>query len=231
MSQRVFSQEEVTAHFDTLAKGYDEGKKRNNTYYLALIKILQECIPKNRRVLEIGCGTGDILTSLMPTCGVGIDTSSKMIEKCELKYPEGTWIHCNIEDFTRTNPDPFEVIVMADLVEHVADLPALFSHLSEISKPGTSLVISFANPLWKPALFMLEKMHLKLPEGPHYRPSCRGIRGMLSPHGFTFESKRFTLLIPREIPLISAVTSQLERLPLLHRLCVIEILEFTYRGE
>lgn len=228
MTPRVFAQEEVTTHFDTLAAIYDTEQQRNHTYHQALIRAIRTHVPPKQRILEIGCGTGKILQGLQPSGGVGIDASPEMIARCRHKYPGGTWMHSSVEDFAGTNPDPFDVIVMADVVEHVADLHALFSHLPGVSRPGTRLVISMANPLWEPVLLLLERLHLKLTEGPHWRPSCGRIRRMLSPHGFALQSRTSTLLLPKHIPLLSPIAEKLEKFPLLRRLCLIEILEFTY---
>ena len=231
MTPQVFAQREVTAHFDAQAAIYDAGKKRNSAYYRALIQAIRTHVPPEQHILEIGCGTGNILQSLQPGRSVGIDSSAEMIARCRHKYPGGTWMHCSVEEFVRANPEPFDVIVMEDVVEHVADLHALFSHLPRVSRPGTCLIISMANPLWEPALLLLERLHLKLTEGPHWRPSCRHICRTIAPHGFTLQSRTFSLLLPKDIPLLSALARKLEKLPLLRRLCLIETLEFTYQGE
>jgi len=69
---------DIQSHFDQIAFSYDEYKRRNWYYYQRLKTLLQGLIPPGKRVLEVGCGTGDVLASLAPSFGVGIDVSKNM---------------------------------------------------------------------------------------------------------------------------------------------------------
>ena len=42
-------------------------------YHARLNQIYGLIIPQNSKVLELGCGQGDLLASLVPTIGVGVD--------------------------------------------------------------------------------------------------------------------------------------------------------------
>jgi len=65
------------SHFDKIAKDYDFYKKKNWYYYKNLKRVLLGNIPntENKSVLEIGCGTGDMISSLNPKYGLGTDIS------------------------------------------------------------------------------------------------------------------------------------------------------------
>lgn len=71
---------DVKNHFEDIASNYDYWKKRNWYYYQNLKKIIREFVPVDKTVLEIGCGTGDILASVEPKYGIGADISPKMVE-------------------------------------------------------------------------------------------------------------------------------------------------------
>src|SRR5712691_2127040 len=43
------------------------------------VRYLRFLIPEGARVLELGCGTGDLLAALKPSFGVGVDFSAGMI--------------------------------------------------------------------------------------------------------------------------------------------------------
>lgn len=223
-----FNEENVRTHFETLAHSYDDGKTKNSTYYSHLKKCLQELIPPGKSVLEIGCGTGDILHSLSPSRATGIDIANAMIKKCKQKYPQGTWFHGNLSDFLQSNDDTYDFIVLADTVEHVPNLPVLFSQLHSVAHSGTQLVITMANPLWEPLLLALEALRLKMPEGPHKRLKSRVLQSALCKESFVLKSRTFHLLLPTSVPILSFVAAQLEKIPLLRRCAVIEILCFEY---
>ena len=67
-------------YFDSVATEREKWRKRGAYYHRQLEKYLQYLIPSNSSVIEIGCGTGDLLAALNPERGVGIDISPKMVE-------------------------------------------------------------------------------------------------------------------------------------------------------
>src|SRR6266516_2739931 len=77
---------------------------------------LKFLIPEEARVLELGCGTGDLLAALKPSFGVGVDFSAGMIDEARKAHPDLTFLVGDIEDaaFVRSLPGPFDVIVVLD---------------------------------------------------------------------------------------------------------------------
>jgi len=78
----------VGSHFDNVAPDYDRWKIKAHHYYASLKANVAEVVPPGRRVLEVGCATGDILASLLPADGVGMDISPAMIELASKKHPQ-----------------------------------------------------------------------------------------------------------------------------------------------
>ena len=76
----------VEKHFDAIAPDYDYWKKKNWYFYDTVKKVYGGLIPAGSRVLEVGCGTGEILASLNPAYGVGIDVSGEMVRRALQKY-------------------------------------------------------------------------------------------------------------------------------------------------
>src|SRR5580698_6769355 len=79
--------QELARHYDALASRRDDYRRKNRYYYAQLDKQYRYFIPEGKRVLEIGCGTGDLLAALKPSYGMGVDISPKMIERSQEKYP------------------------------------------------------------------------------------------------------------------------------------------------
>src|SRR6266851_186223 len=80
------------------------------------LRYLKFLIPEGVRVLELGCGIGDLLAALKPSFGVGVDFSPGMIAQARQAHPDLTFLVGDIEDaaFVRSLPGPFDVIVVVD---------------------------------------------------------------------------------------------------------------------
>src|SRR6266436_176562 len=61
------------------------------------LRYLKFLIPQGARVLELGCGTGDLLAALAPSFGVGVDFSEHMIAEARRAYPKLTFRAGDIE--------------------------------------------------------------------------------------------------------------------------------------
>ena len=101
-------------HFDEIAREYDFWKNKNGYYYRNLIALYRSLIPSQSSVLEIGCGTGDILVQLEPREGKGIDLSHEMIVIAQKKHADQKHITFAREDIFDANTSyPAEVIFLA----------------------------------------------------------------------------------------------------------------------
>jgi ubiquinone/menaquinone biosynthesis C-methylase UbiE len=60
--------EEIEASLDE----QERWRKFNATYHEEDLKFMRFLIPPGKRVLELGCGTGDLLAALEPSYGVSI---------------------------------------------------------------------------------------------------------------------------------------------------------------
>ncbi|MEK7133845.1 MAG: class I SAM-dependent methyltransferase [Patescibacteria group bacterium] len=188
-------------HFDAIAAEYDYWKKKNAYYHENLKALYEEYIPKSARVLEIGCGTGDILARLEPKEGRGVDVSGEMVEIARRKYAGRTNLQFEREDiFESTESFGYPYIFLADVLEHVGDLRKFIRQLASRADVGSTIVISVANPLWEPILMLAEKLHMKMPEGPHTRDSIRETERIFRASGFVLEKRGYRLLIPKKVP-------------------------------
>src|SRR5690349_24309349 len=57
-------------------------------YRRRLIEIFAFLIPPGARVLELGCGQGDLLAALRPSYGAGLDFSAPMLASARARHPE-----------------------------------------------------------------------------------------------------------------------------------------------
>ena len=75
----------------------------SNYYQSLLSAIYQNIIPKNSRVLELGCGSGNLLSSLHPSYGLGVDFSSSAIDKASILHPHLNFQVSDAHDFSLKN--------------------------------------------------------------------------------------------------------------------------------
>lgn len=207
-------------HFDEIAKEYDYWKNKNRYYYDNLMALYASMIPEGSRVLEVGCGTGDILAALKPSEGKGIDISEAMVARARAKY-SGTMAHLSFarEDiFDTDTPFTQQYIFLADVLEHVDDARLFLKQLAARTPQGATVIMSVANPLWEPLLMLAEKLHMKMPEGPHVRLSVRDTHAAIKDAGFTCEEFGYRLLIPKRLPFSEVINKKFHALPLVRRL-------------
>lgn len=195
------NKEIVKKHFDLIAKDYDGWKKKNSYYYNSLRSLVRRVVRSDSKVLEIGCATGEILACSNPSVGVGIDVSSRMIEIAKKKFPQHTFICSAIENFEYSGT--FDYIIMVDLIDHVYDIIDVFESVYKFCHPNTKIILATINPWWEPVLSLLEKVKLKMPEGPHNFIEKRNLIKVIEFLDFTVSYSGYLLLFPVSFPLIS----------------------------
>lgn len=192
------SEGSVERHFDQISAGYDRWKERARYYYQAVKAVVAEIVPPGRRVLEVGCGTGDVLASLEPSAGLGTDISPGMIERAREKHPN---LRFEVHDLLADPlPDRFEFVVAVDVAEHVPDLGRAMQNMAEMVDREGVLVIVTANPAWGPALHAAERLKLKMPEGDHTWRSHAEIHVAAIAAGLRERSFSRSFLVPKAIP-------------------------------
>src|ERR1700710_1746527 len=85
LSQR---KRELLGQFEASGGEQYRGGKFNTAYRADDLKFMRFLIPPGKRVLELGCGRGDLLATLKPSYGVGIDFGAATIARANARYPE-----------------------------------------------------------------------------------------------------------------------------------------------
>ncbi len=152
----------LTEHYNRLAPQRDYYRAKNTYYYSLLNNQYRFLIPKNKKILEIGCGTGDLLNFLLPSTGVGIDISEGMITIARQKYPHLQFetgaifdYHCEMK---------FDYIVLSGVVGEAQDIQRLFEAVRPFCTQDTRIVIEFYNYFWQFLVKVGEYLRLKIPQ-------------------------------------------------------------------
>ena len=195
----------VGSHFDDIAADYDRWKAKAHHYYAALKASLAEIIPPGSNLLEVGCATGDVLASLRPEAGLGIDISPAMIELASKKHPA---LRFRVHDLMQGPIDErFDYVVAADVAEHVPDLTVGMAAMAGMLTERGVLVVVTANPAWGPVLHVAERLNLKMPEGDHQWRSRDDLASAARRAGLHERSFTRSLLVPKEVPGLRGVDS------------------------
>jgi Glycosyl transferase family 2/Methyltransferase domain len=100
------------------------------------------------RVLELGCGEGDLLASLSPSEGVGVDFSQAMIDRARRKHPHLHFVVADAHDLSQLDT-PFDAIILSDLVNDAWDVQALLGGLQRLCHSDTRIALNFYSRLWE----------------------------------------------------------------------------------
>jgi ubiquinone/menaquinone biosynthesis C-methylase UbiE len=219
----MFTKEELKLYFDNLAPIRNKWKKRNRFYHRMLEKYYSFFIPKNSKVLEIGCGTGDLLASLEPSFGVGFDFSEKMVALAKEKYPKYNF---NCDDAENNNiNDKFDYVVVSDLLTSLWDVQRAMAEMKKVCHKRTKIVISTYNSLWEPILKTAEFFGLKSKQPIQNWLTINDIKNLLVIEGYEIIKKEHKILLPVNIPILNFIFNKcLANLPLINRLCLVHFI-------
>jgi SAM-dependent methyltransferase len=192
---------ELAAAFDRFAPEEARWRRRNSTYHRLIAQITRFHVPPGLRVLEIGCGGGDLLAELRPSYGVGVDVSERMVATARERHP-GLRFECAAGERLDLG-ETFDVIVLSDLVPFVHDLLALFERVAAHSHPRTRVVVNSYSRLWRPVIRLAERLRLKPVKPMRNWVTPEDVRNLLELSGFEVLTRTARVLTPKRIPFLT----------------------------
>ncbi len=187
-------------------------------YYHRLIRrYYQFLVPPNRKVIELGCGVGDLVGALQPSRGVGVDFSQSVIDLARRRHPE---LEFHASEAGAFSPDEsFDYLIMSDLVNDLPDVQALLTHLHQAAHGRSRLVLNFFNHLWHPVLKTAERFGLKAPTLLQNWLSHPDMLNLLDLAGWEWIKTEKRILWPVGTPLLSGLLNR-GLAPFLSPLCL-----------
>jgi ubiquinone/menaquinone biosynthesis C-methylase UbiE len=197
-------------HWDAVAHKRDHWQGMGRWYHDRLGQVFKFIVVPNQRILELGCGKGDLLALLQPERGVGVDFSAEMIERARTKYPNLQFIQADAHDLSGIG-ETFDTIILSDLVNDLWDVQRVFEQITPLCHPHTRLVINFYSHLWQLPLGMAQSLNLANPTLEQNWLTREDIDGMLNLAGF--EVIRATREVLWPLPVGSFANRFLVRFP------------------
>jgi ubiquinone/menaquinone biosynthesis C-methylase UbiE len=182
---------EVLDHYDKLADEFDSiSNKYCNSRYLKDIE--KEVLPSDA-VLEIGCGTGRLLSKIVAKTRVGCDLSGNLLH--QLKRSGFSLIQADAENLPFRD-SMFDVAYCVNLLEHVPHPERVVMEGLRVLKKGGRLVLITPNGDMGLFLEVAEMLKLKAPEGPHRFLTSRRIMKILNSNGLVTTARKKFVVVP-----------------------------------
>jgi SAM-dependent methyltransferase len=192
----------VAAAFDELAARGGGLQPSTRGYHELITAVHQSIVHPHASVLEIGSGPGDLLAALAPSHGIGVDVSSGMVALARARHPELRFEHEAGEEIELGQT--FDYVILSDLVPFVDDLLALFGKVAKHSHRDTRIVVHSYSQLWRPAIRVLELLHLKSRVPIRNWVAQQDVENLLQLAGLESVSTTRRILVPLRIPFVSA---------------------------
>lgn len=198
-------QRERRLHWDGVAR-LPKGRGRWSVYYhRRLAEVSRLVVRPGLRVLEIGCGTGDLLASLRPRFGVGIDLSREMIAGAGRNHPELHFVQADAHFLPIAGA--FDVVLLSDLLNDVWDVQRVLEEVRRVCHRRTRVILTSYNRLWEPILGLADRLHMARPTLYQNWLTVEDLRNLLSLAGQELIRSWEEILWPLGTPLLARVAN------------------------
>lgn len=175
-------------------------------YHQRLADIFRFHIAPGQRVIEIGCGEGDLLASVHPGYGLGVDFSEGMVARARQRHPDLDFVCADGLEFS--SDQKFDLVILSDVVNDVWDIQGLFEQIRGYCHAETRLIINFYSRLWTPVLKLAEIFHLAQPPLEQNWVTVEDIVNLLRLTGFEVVRASEEVLFPLPIPVVNQICNQ-----------------------
>jgi len=152
-------------------------------------------IPADASVLEIGCGSGELLAQVRAARKTGLDLSATQIAAARQRVP-GAEFFVQAGELVDLGERRFDAIIISDTLNLAADVQHLLERLHLVSHPGTRLLINFQNSLWRPLLSLARLLGLKAEQPQNSWLASSDVLNLLQLAGWSAVWRQGRILVP-----------------------------------
>lgn len=198
-------------------------KRKNRFYHQSIEKYTSFFIPEGKRVLEVGCGMGNLLAATLPSYGVGIDYVPYFVELAGKRYPDLIFKLDDVEELELN--DTFDYIILSDLTNCLWDVQKAFHNLRRLCHAQTRIIVSQYNYQWEPILRFGEFLHMRQKQPAQNWFSNSDTCLLLELAGYQTIRIERKLMLPKYIPVFHTLFNTiLGNLPLFNRLDLVNFI-------
>ena len=210
----------IREHFDRLAAAVGRWRRRSSFYHASEIRYLRHVVGTGKRVLMLGCGTGEQLAALQPSYGLGIDFSPRCIELARANWPGLQFEAADADELDLPPDSHFDYIILSDMVGYLEDVQSCLERLRRYCRPDSRVVICYYNALWRPLLRLAELLRLKMPTPEQSWLSLNDLCNLLHLADMQVVKTERRLLFPKYFPLLGYLLNHLGTLPGINAACL-----------
>lgn len=188
-------------YFDSIAPKRIKQRRAKRYYWNDITKYCNYFVHEDSSVLEIGCGTGELLNDLNAKNKVGIDFSEEMIVQAKSQFPILDLRAMAAEDLKLN--EKFDVIILSNLIGYLDDIQKVLTQLKSVSHANTKIIISYYSFIWEPILKFGEFVGYKTKTPNQNWLSLSEINNILYLSGFHVYRNSRRMIFPVYIPLVS----------------------------
>ena len=181
-------------------------KPASAAYYRRLGEIYRYLVPKRSRVLELGCGTSDLLAALEPSLGVGIDFSPELLKRAAQSYPQLRFVQADVGKLSLNTE--FDYVILSDLINDLWDVQTVIERVASVCTPATRVIINTYSRMWEMPLRMAKRMGLANPTLSQNWLTLADLDNMLALSGFEVIRQWQEVLLPLGLPLLAPLCNR-----------------------
>ena len=186
-------------HWNRVAARKNDPDRAGAFYQRLLEHYYGMMVQPGLRILELGCGGGDLLASLKPSLGVGVDFSSEMLAIARANHPDCQFIQADVHDSSLgglETEEPFDVIILSDLINDLWDVQTVFENMHRWCQSETRIIINFYSNLWKIPLGLVKRTGKGADLLPQNWLAPHDVTNLLMLAGFDTINNRSKILLP-----------------------------------
>lgn len=110
----------MKANYDLIAEKWVKNRTQIPAKDLQLFDIFISKLPRNGKILDLGCGSGTPIAKLLANSGfsvLGVDRSEKLLEVAKNTLPDIAWVHADIDSYAIDTS--YDGIVIWDALFHI----------------------------------------------------------------------------------------------------------------
>lgn len=213
--------ENLREHFDWVAANDERARRAQHGFHGQLRGYFRHHVQPGERVLEVGCGKGDLLAALNPSRGLGIDFSETMIRGARERHGDAANLEFRVASAEEGLPDgeTFDHIILDYLTGYLPDIQRVLEGLQSVTHTRTRLHVTSLNTLWTWPLRWGQTAGVVMPQPPSAWLADRDLFNLLELAGWEVVRFEHQQLFPWAVPGLDGFLNRyVVRLPIIRHL-------------